>query len=46
MRSTHFSIQLFHIDGTIKGWEAETGKLTIGLKKHQGMITDLLFWYD
>lgn len=46
-KSTHLNIQfLFHTDGIIKGWEAETGKLTIVFKKHQGMITDLLFWYD
>ncbi|XP_019851105.1 PREDICTED: nuclear distribution protein nudF 1-like [Amphimedon queenslandica] len=33
-----------HEDGLIKTWDADTGKSTLSLKKHEGMITDLLYW--
>lgn len=32
-------------DKTIKVWEMETGKCERTLVKHEGQVTDLLYWY-
>ena len=31
-------------DGLIKCWEADTGKLSTILRKHQGWVSNLLYW--
>ena len=33
-------------DGSIKIWEAESGKTVQNLNKHQGWVTDLYFWQE
>ncbi|XP_063680479.1 uncharacterized WD repeat-containing protein alr3466-like isoform X1 [Bolinopsis microptera] len=33
-------------DGSIKIWEAESGKTVQNLNKHQGWVTDLFFWQE
>ena len=33
-------------DGSIKVWEAESGKTVQNLTRHQGWVTDLYFWQE
>ena len=44
-RSCNASL-LFFLDGSLKGWQIDTGKLSVTMSHHEGLITDLVYWWE
>ena len=32
------------LDGVLKCWELDSGRLVVTLREHKGWVTDLLYW--